>query len=137
VTSEDVASVCVGGALAIGSWPPAHARVGLAGVTAVPPIVVVHHLIVGYIDDEHTGRDIVETIAGCRKVDAATPARDYRRCRHFRRRLASQYAGTVRLSPAALVLPNRGMCQPVTETKMDRAVEISIEAGPAGHAYHC
>jgi hypothetical protein len=52
-----------------------YARVGLAGVTAVPLIVIGHHLIVGYIDDEHTGRHIVETIAECRKVTCRDPLR--------------------------------------------------------------
>ncbi len=52
-----------------------YARVGLAGVTAVPLIVVGHHLIIGYIDDEHTGSDIVETIAECRKVACRDPLR--------------------------------------------------------------
>jgi hypothetical protein len=52
-----------------------YARVGLTGVTAVPLIVVGHHLIIGYIDDEHTGREIVETIAECRKVACRDPLR--------------------------------------------------------------
>jgi hypothetical protein len=52
-----------------------YARVGLSGVTAVPLIVIGHHLIVGYIDEEHTGRHIVETIAECRKAGCRDPMR--------------------------------------------------------------
>ena len=45
-----------------------YARAGLSGITAVPLIVIGQHLIVGYIDDEHSGRHVAEIIAECRKA---------------------------------------------------------------------
>lgn len=50
-------------------------NIGLPGVAAVPLVVIGHHLIIGYIDDEHTGQEIVETIAECRKAGCRDPIR--------------------------------------------------------------
>jgi hypothetical protein len=50
-------------------------NIGLPGVAAVPLVVIGHHLIIGYIDDEHTGQEIVETIAECRKAACRDPIR--------------------------------------------------------------
>jgi hypothetical protein len=42
-------------------------RIGLAGTRVVPTVVVGHHVIVGYIDDDTTGRDILSAVEACRR----------------------------------------------------------------------
>jgi hypothetical protein len=47
-------------------------KIGLPETRVVPTIVIGHHVIIGYIDDDSTGREILSTLAECRK----TPCKD-------------------------------------------------------------
>lgn len=46
-------------------------KIGLGGVTIVPTIVVGGTIHIGYIDDETTGEEIMESVAACRKERCA------------------------------------------------------------------
>jgi glutaredoxin len=43
-------------------------KVGLPGTRAVPTIVIGSHIIIGFIDDGSTGRDILDAVEDCRKT---------------------------------------------------------------------
>ena len=43
-------------------------RIGLPGARVVPTVVIDHQIIVGYIDDDTTGRDILDAVDACRKT---------------------------------------------------------------------
>jgi hypothetical protein len=42
-------------------------KIGLAGLSAVPTIVIGTNITIGYIDDDTTGRELIHSLAICRK----------------------------------------------------------------------
>jgi hypothetical protein len=51
-------------------------KVGLPGTRIVPTIVIGTNIIVGYIDDATTGRDILNAVAACRKTACKDVVKD-------------------------------------------------------------
>jgi glutaredoxin len=51
-------------------------RIGLPETRVVPTIVIGHHIIVGYIDDDTTGREILNAVEKCRKVACKDAVRE-------------------------------------------------------------
>jgi glutaredoxin len=43
-------------------------KIGLPELRVVPAVVIGHHIIIGYIDNASTGREILDTLAECRKT---------------------------------------------------------------------
>jgi hypothetical protein len=50
--------------------------IGLPDLWVVPVTVVGHHLVIGYIDDETTGQEILEHVAECRKTGCPDAVRN-------------------------------------------------------------
>jgi hypothetical protein len=53
-----------------------YARIGFPGLALVPVTVVGSHVVVGYVDDGSTGREILERVAECRRQACPDKMRD-------------------------------------------------------------
>jgi hypothetical protein len=53
-----------------------YARIGFQGLSLVPVTVIGSHVVVGYVDDGSTGRDILERVAECRRQSCPDKMRD-------------------------------------------------------------
>jgi hypothetical protein len=51
-------------------------RIGMPGLMVVPAVVVGHHVVIGYIDDETTGAEILGDVAECRKTGCKDTVQD-------------------------------------------------------------
>jgi hypothetical protein len=51
-------------------------KVGLPKFMVVPVVVIGHHVVIGYIDDETTGAEILSDVAECRKTGCKDAVRD-------------------------------------------------------------
>jgi glutaredoxin len=51
-------------------------KIGMPEVRVVPVVVVGHHVVIGYIDDETTGAEILGDVAECRKIGCKDAVRD-------------------------------------------------------------
>ena len=51
-------------------------KIGLPQLRVVPTIVIGHHVIIGFIDDGSTGREILDTVAECRRTACKDAVRD-------------------------------------------------------------
>ena len=51
-------------------------KIGIPAVWVVPVVVVGHHVVIGYIDDETTGAEILSDVADCRKTGCKDALRD-------------------------------------------------------------
>jgi hypothetical protein len=51
-------------------------RIGAPGFWVVPVVVVGHHVVIGYIDDETTGAEILSDVGECRKTGCKDAVRD-------------------------------------------------------------
>lgn len=51
-------------------------KIGMSGFWVVPLIVVGHQVIIGYIDDDTTGHEILGNVAACRKAGCKDAVRD-------------------------------------------------------------
>jgi hypothetical protein len=51
-------------------------KIGLPEFWVVPVVVVGHHVVIGFIDDETTGAEILSDIAECRKTGCKDAVRD-------------------------------------------------------------
>ena len=51
-------------------------RIGLPGLALVPLTITGKHVIIGYSDEATTGREILDRIAECRKVECPDAMRD-------------------------------------------------------------
>lgn len=50
--------------------------IGLPEFWVVPVAVIGHHVVIGYIDDETTGREILDHVAECRKIGCSDAVRN-------------------------------------------------------------
>jgi glutaredoxin len=50
-------------------------KIGMPEFWVVPVAVVGHHVVIGYIDDETTGREILDNVAECRKAGCTDAVR--------------------------------------------------------------
>ena len=51
-------------------------KIGMPEFWVVPVVVVGHHVVIGYVDDETTGAEILSDVAECRKVGCKDAVRD-------------------------------------------------------------
>jgi glutaredoxin len=51
-------------------------KIGLPEFRVVPVVVVGHHVVIGYIDDETTGAEILGDVAECRKIGCKDAVRE-------------------------------------------------------------
>jgi glutaredoxin len=51
-------------------------KIGLPEFRVVPVVAVGHHVVIGYIDDETTGAEILSDVAECRKTGCKDEVRD-------------------------------------------------------------
>ena len=51
-------------------------KMGLPKLMVVPVVVIGHHVVIGYIDDETTGAEILSDVAECRKTGCKDALRD-------------------------------------------------------------
>jgi hypothetical protein len=51
-------------------------KIGLPGLWVVPVVVVGHQIVIGYIDDETTGQEILGYVAECRKSGCPDAVKD-------------------------------------------------------------
>src|SRR5262245_23962568 len=51
-------------------------KIGMPGFWAVPVVVVGHHVVICYIEDETTGAEILSDVAECRKTGCKDAVRD-------------------------------------------------------------
>ena len=51
-------------------------KIGIPEFLVVPVVVVGHHVVIGYIDDETTGAEILSDVAECRKTGCKDAVRD-------------------------------------------------------------
>jgi glutaredoxin len=51
-------------------------KIGIRQLSLVPVVVVGHHVVIGYIDDESTGAEILRDVAECRKTGCKDTVRE-------------------------------------------------------------
>jgi hypothetical protein len=51
-------------------------KIGLPNFVVVPVVVVGHHIVIGYIDDETTGAEILSDVSKCRKSGCKDAVRE-------------------------------------------------------------
>jgi glutaredoxin len=58
-------------------------KIGLPEFRVAPVVVVGHHVVIGYIDDDTTGTEILGHVAECRKTGCKDQLRDLLEEKHF------------------------------------------------------
>ena len=51
-------------------------KINLPGLWVVPVVVIGHYVVIGYIDDETTGAEILSDVAKCRRIGCKDAVRD-------------------------------------------------------------